>query len=200
MTPGSSSKRDSPVTSTSNAGSRSRSSARASRSAVVRRALRAGDTVPTWLARSPRRPAWNAPPSESRTSASPYQLRSSTVPSGASRSSERCSPADVALVCTTRSHPPAASSGRAKPAPSAAATSARDASTSTSVTSTAGNRASRRATQQPTIPAPTTATRSPTSGGASHRALTAVSTVPASTARAGGTSSGTTVTAPAGTT
>jgi hypothetical protein len=61
-------------------------------------------------------------------------------------------------------------------------------------------RASRRATQQPTIPAPTTATRSPTSGAASHRALTAVSTVPASTARAGGTSSGTTVTAPAGTT
>ena len=35
---------------------------------------------------------------------------------------------------------------------------------------------------------------------ASQSALTAVSTVPASTARAGGTSSGTTVTAPAGTT
>src|SRR5215211_5051069 len=198
ITPGSSSKRDSPVTSASNAGSRRRSSARASRLAVVRRTLRAGDTVPTWLARSRRRPAWNAPPSESRTSASPYQLSSSTVPSGASRSSEHWSPADVALVCTTRSHPAAASSGRAKPAPSAAATSARDASTSTSVTSTAGNPASRRATQQPTIPAPTT--RSPTSGAASHRALTAVSTVPASTARAGGTSSGTTVTAPAGTT
>src|SRR5215208_1331457 len=200
MTPGSSSNRDSPVTSTSNAGSRSSSSARASRSAVVRRALRAGDTVPTWLARRPRRPAWNAPPSESRTSASPYQLRSSTVPSGASSSSEHWSPADVALVCTTRSRPPAASSGRANAAPSAAATSARVASTSTSVTSTPGNRASSRATQQPTIPAPTTATRSPTSGGASQRALTAVSTVPASTARAGGTSSGTTVTAPAGTT
>src|SRR5919204_3342427 len=165
-----------------------------------RRALRAGDTVPTWLARTARRPVWKAPPSESRTSASPYQLRSSTVPSGASRSSDRCRPADVALVCTTRSHPPGASSGPAKGAPSAAATSARDASTSTSVTSTAGNRASRRATQQPTIPAPTTATRSPTSAGASHRALTAVSTVPASTARAGGTSSGTTVTARAGTT
>ena len=94
-----------------------------------------GDTVPTWLARSPSRRVWNAPPSESRTSASPYQLRSSTVPSGASRSSERWSPADVALACTTRSHPPAASSGSAKPAPSAAATSARVASTSTSVTS-----------------------------------------------------------------
>ena len=106
----------------------------------------------------------------------------------------------MALACTTRSHPPAASSGCAKAAPSAAATSARERSTSTSVTSTAGNRASRRATQQPTIPAPTTATRSPISGGASHKALTAVSTVPASTARAGGTSSGTTVTAPAGTT
>ena len=62
------------------------------------------------------------------------------MPSGASSSSERWSPADVALVCTTRSQPPAASSGSAKPAPSAAATSARDASTSTSVTSTAGNR------------------------------------------------------------
>ena len=91
---------------------------------------------------------------------------------------------------------PAASSGSAKSTPSAAATSARPASTSTSVTRTAGNRLSRRATQQPTMPAPTTATRSPISGAASHRALTAVSTVPASTARAGGTPSGTTVTAP----
>src|SRR3954447_25202143 len=200
MTSGNSSKRDSPVSSASNAGSRSSSSASASRSAVVRRELRAGDIVPTWLARSPSRPTWNAPPSESRTSSSPYQLSSSTVPSGASSSSERWNPAAVALVCTTRSHAPAACSGRAKPAPSAAATSARDGSTSTSVTSIPGNRASRRATQQPTIPAPTTATRSPTSGAASHRALTAVSTVPASTARAGGTSSGTTLTAPAGTT
>src|SRR3954447_6589090 len=200
MTPGRSSKRDSPVSSASNAGSRSSSSASASRSAVVRRELRAGDIVPTWLARSARRPEWNAPPSASRTSASPYQLSSSTVPSGASSSSERCSPAAVALVCTTRSRPPAAAAGCAKPAPSARATSAREASTSTSVTSTPGKRASRRATQQPTIPAPTTATRSPTSGGASHNAFTAVSTVPASTARAGGTPSGTTVTAPAGTT
>src|SRR6185436_14244418 len=91
-------------------------------------------------------------------------------------------------------------SGSANAAPRASATAARDGSTSTKVTSTAGNRASRRATQQPTIPAPTTATRSPTSGAASHNALTAVSTVPASTARDSGTPSGTTVTAPAGTT
>ena len=73
-------------------------------------------------------------------------------------------------------------------------------STSTSWTRTPGMRASSAATQQPTIPPPTTAIRSPTSGAASHRALTAVSTVPASTARAAGTASGTTVTAPAGTT
>ena len=33
-----------------------------------------------------------------------------TVPSGASRSSDRCSPAEVALACTTRSRPSAASS------------------------------------------------------------------------------------------
>ena len=46
--------------------------------------------------------------------------------------------------------------------------------------------ASTAATQQPTMPAPTTVIRSPTSGAASHSALTAVSTVPASTARAGG--------------
>ncbi len=50
------------------------------------------------------------------------------------------------------------------------------------------------------MPAPTTVTRSPSSGAASHSALTAVSTVPASTARAGGTPSGTTTTALAGTT
>ena len=76
------------------------------------------------------------------------------MPSGASSSSDRCSPADVALACTTRSRPPAASPGSAKPAPRAAATAARPGSTSTSVTSTPGKRASRRATQQPTMPAP----------------------------------------------
>ena len=108
ITSGSSPKRDCPVTSASKAGSRSRSSASASRSAVVRRPLRAEESVPTWLARMPRRPEWNAPPSDSRTSLSPYQLRSMTVPSGASRSSDRWSPADVALVCTTRSRPSAA--------------------------------------------------------------------------------------------
>ena len=97
--------------------------------------------VPTWLARMPRRPEWNAPPSDSRTSLSPYQLRSMTVPSGARRSSERWSPADVALVCTTRSSPPAASAGSAKSTPSAAATSARPASTSTSVTRIGGEAA-----------------------------------------------------------
>ena len=65
---------------------------------------------------------------------------------------------------------------------------------------TPGKRASSAATQQPTIPPPTTAIRSPTSGAASHRALTAVSTVPASTARAGGHVVGHEVTAVAGTT
>ena len=102
--------------------------------------LRAGDRVPTWLARMARRPEWNAPPSESWTSTSPYQLRSMTVPSGASRSSDRWSPAEVALACTTRSRPSAASAGSAKSTPSAAATSARRGSTSTSVTSIAGKR------------------------------------------------------------
>ena len=126
------------------------------------------------------------------------------MPSSTSRSRDSCSPAEVALVWTTRSHVPphvsAAWSGRAKPAPRSAATPRRPGSTSTSVTSTPGIRARSRATQQPTMPAPTTATRSPSSGAASQSALTAVSTVPASTARAGGTPSGTSVTASAGTT
>ena len=55
ITSGSSEKPDSPVTSASKAGSGSNSSAIASRSAVVRRPARAGDTVPTWLARMARR-------------------------------------------------------------------------------------------------------------------------------------------------
>ncbi len=41
------------------------------------------------------------------------------MPSGARRSSDRCSPADVALVWTTRSRPSAASAGSAKSTPSA---------------------------------------------------------------------------------
>ena len=55
----------------------------------------------------------------------------------------------MALVWNTRSCSPGASSGRANSAPSAAATAARSGSTSTRVTSTPGIRASSRATQQP---------------------------------------------------
>ena len=50
ITSGNSPKRDCPVISASKAGSRRSSSASASRSAVVRRPLRAGERVPTWLA------------------------------------------------------------------------------------------------------------------------------------------------------
>ncbi len=146
------------------------------------------------------RPEWKAPPRERVTSSSPYQLSSTTLPSAASRSRERCRPAPVALVCTTRSRPSAACSGSAKSTPRASATAARVGSTSTSSTRTPGNCASSRATQQPTMPAPTTLTRSPGSTPASHTAFTAVSTVPASTARLGGTSSGTGQAAAAGTT
>ena len=156
--------------------------------------------MPTWLLRMVSRFAWNASPSGTLTGRSPYQLSSTTSPSWASSSSDRASPASVALACTTRSQSPTASSGAANPTPSAAATDAREGSGSTSSTRTPGIPASTAATLHPTIPAPTTAIRSPTSGAASHRALTAVSTVPASTARAPGTASGTGVTAVAGTT
>src|SRR5689334_1084863 len=100
----------------------------------------------------------------------------------------------------TRSQPSFASAGEANSTASPAATDAFVSSTSTSWTRAPGILATRAATQQPTIPAPTTAIRSPTSGAASQRAFTAVSTVPARTARAAGTSSGTGVTALTGTT
>jgi hypothetical protein len=175
----------------------------AMRSAFVRLERRAGATAPTWLARMDRRAEWNEPPRASRTSASPYQLSSTTVPSVASRSIESWSPADVELECTTRSQRSMvsrASEASAKSTPRADATSALLGSTSTIVTCAPGMPAKRRATQHPTIPPPTTATLSPTRGSASQRAFTAVSTVPASTARSGGTSSGTTDTASTGTT
>ena len=85
-------------------------------------------------------------------SPSPYQLRSTTVPSNASRSSDRWSPAEVALVWTTRSRPPGASSGSAKPTPSAAAT-LRPAGVDVDERDVgAGEPAEQPATQQPTIP------------------------------------------------
>ena len=110
------------------------------------------------------------------------------MPSSTSRSRESCRPADVALVWTTRSQVPP----RRRQPGRAARNRRREpwrprgepGSTSTRVTSTPGIRARSRATQQPTMPAPTTATRSPSSGPASQSALTAVSTVPPSTARA----------------
>ncbi len=89
--------------------------------------------------------------------------------------------------------------GHIRPAPTTARRTARrmprdrrprDSSTSTSCTRAPGILATIAATQQPTMPAPTTAIRSPTSGAASHSAFTAVSTVPARTARAAGTSGG----------
>ena len=62
--------------------------------------------MPTWLARM-RQPARSGRRrrATARPPRSPYQLSSSTVPSGASRSSDSCSPAAVALACTTRSRP-----------------------------------------------------------------------------------------------
>src|SRR5262249_38717723 len=92
-TSGSSSKPDSPVISAATTGWGSSSSASARRAAWVRLDRRAGETAPTWLPRMVSRPEWNDPPSDRFTGRSPYQLSSITVPSGASRSSDRCSPA-----------------------------------------------------------------------------------------------------------
>ena len=107
------------------------------------------------------------------------------MPSGASRSRRALQPGrgragvhdQVALAGARRPAGRSRRRARRRRRPAAG-------STSTRVTCDARESgASSRATQQPTMPAPTTVTRSPTSGAASHSALTAVSTVPASTAR-----------------
>ena len=100
----------------------------------------------------------------------------------------------------TTSASPVARSGVAKRTPSARATLARDALTSTSSTSQPGMRDTSQAVMQPTAPAPTTDTRSPTSGRASQTPLIAVSRLAASTARAGGVPGGSRCTAVEGTT
>ena len=126
----------------------------------------------------PSRSEWNRAPRDSRTSRSPYQLRSSTDvsrPAGAGWSAAR----PRSRWCGRRGP------GRRPRRPGGA-----NATPSAAATAAATGRRRRgspeprvcppppAATQHPTMPAPTTLTRSPTSGGASQRALTAVSTVP----------------------
>ena len=87
------------------------------------------------------------------TSVSPYQLSSTTVPSGDEQVERELQPGRRWRWCARRGPPPrrvvrAARTRR----PSAAATSARDGSTSTRVTRRPGSAASSRATQQPTMP------------------------------------------------
>ena len=127
MTTGRSSNGDSPVMRASKAGSRRRSSAPG---AHGRKAcawsggrghlahLAGADAESSRVERTPR---------ARRTSPSPYQLSSITVPSAASRSKDGWRPAEVALACTTRSQPSMVSDAcdaSAKSTPSAAATSA----------------------------------------------------------------------------
>ena len=159
------------------------------RQPVGRRAARRagrGDACRPGSSGCARRPEWNAPPSDSRTSASPYQLSSRTVPSGREQVERPLQPGGR----RARVHDEVAAAGGVGRQREVDAERGRDvgpAGVDVDERDLArpGTGASSRATQQPTIPAPTTATRSPTSGAASHSALTAVSTVPASTARAG---------------
>ena len=175
------------MSSASNAGSRSRSSARASRSARVRRARRAGATAPTWLARMRQPAEWNDPPEATADLrvAVPAEvdhraLRREQVERELQPGRRRARVHDeVAALAAWR-----ASAGRGE----ADAQRRRHGGPGGVHVDEGhlGTRGSRRAggrRSSPTIPAPTTATRSPTSGAASHSALTAVSTVPASTAR-----------------
>ena len=172
MTPGSSSNGDSPVSRASKAGSRRRSTASAQPLGIrVARAPRLPQRNPPGWHGCASRDEWNDPPSDSSTRESPYQLRSSTVASGASRSSESWRPRarrarvhDEVVVAVRVGAQAALGSARSRHR-DARPPAARVGSTSTRVTRQPGIATSRRATQHPTMPAPTTATRSPMRGG-----------------------------------
>ena len=194
---------DSPVSSASNAGSREQvQGERQPVGEACGSARRAGETVPTWLPRM-RQPAGVERAAQRQADlavAVPAQLDDRAL-----RREQVQRPAAARPRWRWRGRP-----GRARRRRRRAARTrrraprrppARPGSTSTSWTCDAGEPGQQRARRSsPTMPAPTTVTRSPTSGAASHSAFTAVSTVPASTARAGGTPSGTATTALAGTT
>ena len=120
--------------------------------------------MPTWLARIASRPEWKAPPSDRRHLGVAVPAELEHLALGASSESDRWRPAEVALVCTTRSRSPAASGGPREPY----AERARDAGAGGVHVDErhvdTGDTGSSRATQHPTMPAPTTVTRSPTSG------------------------------------
>ena len=187
------------VTRRSSTGSSSSESASASRCRCVQRARRAAATLPTCELFSTRRWAWKAWPSGTSTARLPYQLSSSTVASKPANCNAVARPAPLPLVCTTRSAPGKAASGKAKLAPNAVARAARPGSVSINCTLQPGTRAASQATSRPSVPPPTTATRSPTRGAASQSALIAVSSMAASTARLAGTPGGSGSTASAGT-
>ena len=111
-----------------------------------------------------RRPA----PASTVAVAVPAELDARSPPAPAARAT-RCSPADVALVWTTRSQPPAAVPGGAKPHPERGrhrGTGRLDVDQRRPPCRGPAPGAGRRSS--PTTPPPTTATRSPTSGAASR--------------------------------
>jgi hypothetical protein len=140
-------------------------------------------TRPDLAGAQPRRPLWNAPPARAAPRRRRTQLRSSTVPS-ARAARARAEPGRRRGSCAR----PGRSRRRRRPAREAGAERGRrprpaTRPTSTSVTSSAGNRAQQAATLQPTIPRRRRRRGRRPAEAASHRALTAVSTV-RSTARA----------------
>ena len=146
-------------------GRASSSSASASRSARLREPRRAGATSPTWLARTASRPEWKAPPRGSRHGLVAVPAQVEHLPLRREQLQREPEPGRRSRWCARPGRgSPGASSGWAKPTPSAAATAARPGSTSTSVTSTPGDPGEQPGHAHPTMPAPTTATRSPTSG------------------------------------
>ena len=134
------------------------------------------------LERMPRRRNERPRPAARAPAASPYQLRSITVASGASRSKATAETLGRPLVWTTRSGP-----GRRRRRDKVGVEARRDVGTRRDqihqLHRQSGSRRPAR-DQQADRAAPTTVTRSPRRGAASHSALTAVSTLAASTARA----------------
>ena len=175
-----------------------RSNARTKRSLVVRLPRRTGGTAPTWLDRMVSRRSWKAPPRARATRAVAVPAEVDHGPLGRQQVERELQAVGggAGVVDDDRGRA-RASSGRAYATPSAGGQVGPPVVGVDQRDLTPGNAGQQPGHTAPTMPAPTTATRSPTRGGPSHTALTAVSTVPASTARRAGTPAGTSVTAEA---
>ena len=143
-----------------------------SRSLVVRRVRRAAATAPTWLARIVSRLEWKAPPRGPRLrSPVPGELDQLGLLAQQLQTAREAYLGSLAEQWKTRSLSPAASSGVYQLDTQSCRRWTRAGFTSTSWSLSSGKARKQVASTPPTMPTPTTATRSPIRGPASQSAL-----------------------------